>query len=224
MVFEEFSELVKTISESEELYQKTPIYNFGKRSSIRKIIAENKEQFTSKVSAFLSTLLAKTENNVTELKGYLASIETQISQIDYEIDEIEKTIRKQKSLISALNNCNTAFTANESADILSGISQATHKLCFHIISAYIEQWNAFNRLSTRLSSLVSSQAELQKEIDNLNENRYSAEVIQYITSCNKVVKRLQFNEIMRSVMLKDLLGTYKSHNQKYQKTKKRNKK
>ena len=65
--------------------------------------------------------------------------------------------------------------------------------------------------------------QLSDELLSFDAETYTDETLVYLSECTDIIRRLQWTEIARSVMLKDLQTCYKVHKQDYHKTNYRHK-
>lgn len=219
----ELSDVISQITEAENAYQKTPIYNFGKRNTLRKQIAEKKSQFAHDVTAFVTTLRTNAERKLSELRSISETLNREINSASDNIREEEKGIRSQRTKLSALTECLDVLNSSEMPDTQGTLTLSAHKVCAQILTTYEGQRLAVNRISRRLTSFETTKADIEREQVLLAQSAYSKEDAAYIADCMKTLKKLQFNEVTRNVMFKDLLNRYRLHKQKYQKTNYRHK-
>ena len=219
----ELSDIIRQITELESTYQKIPIYNFGKRNTLRKQIAEKKSQFAHDVTNFVTSLRANAEKKLSELRSISETLKHEINTTSESIREEEKSNRSQSTRLSALTECLDVLNSSEMPDTQNTMSLAAHKLCAQILTTYEGQRIAVNRISRRLASFETAKADIEREQIQLSQSAYSKEDAAYIAACTKILKKLQFSEVSRNVMFKDLLSRYSLHKQKYQKTNYRHK-
>lgn len=219
----ELSDVIRQIAELESTYQKAPVYNFGKRNTLRKQIAEKKSQFAHDATTLVTTLCSNAEKKVSELRSTSEDLNHEINATSESIREEEKIIRNQRTRLSALTECLEVLNSSEMPDTQSTLTQSTHKVCAQILKSYEEQRLAVSRISRRLASYETTKADLEREQIQLDQSSYSKEDATYIADCTRVLKKLQFSEVTRNVMFKDLLSQYRLHKQKYQKTNYRHK-
>ena len=219
----ELSDVIRQITELESTYQKTPIYNFGKRNTLRKQIAEKKSQFAHDVTAFVTTLRTNAERKLSELRSTSEMLNREINSASDNIREEEKGIRSQRTKLSALTECLDVLNSSEMPDTQGTLTLSAHKVCAQILTTYEGQRLAVNRISRRLTSFETTKADIEREQVLLSQSAYSKEDAAYIADCMQTLKKLQFNEVTRNVMFKDLLNRYRLHKQKYQKTNYRHK-
>ncbi len=219
----ELSDNIRQITELESTYQKTPVYNFGKRNTLRKQIAEKKSQFTQDVTTFVTTLRTNAEKKISELRSTSETLNHEINTASESIREEEKNIRSQRTKLSAFTECLEVLNSSEMPDTQSALTLSAHKACAQILTSYESQRLAVNRISRRLTSFETTKADIEREQVQLAQSTYSKEDAAYIADCAKTIKKLQFSEVTRNVMFKDLLSHYRHHKQKYQKTNYRHK-
>lgn len=215
----ELSDVIRQIAELENTYRKVPVYNFGKRNILRKQIAEKKSQFAHDVT----TLRSNAEKKLSGLRSIFEALNREINATIESIREEEKTIWNQRTRLSAFTECLDVLNSSEMPDTHSALPVSTHKVCAQILTTYEEQRLAVSRISQRLVSYETTKADLKREIIQLGQSSYSKEDATYIADCIRVLKKLQFSEVTRNVMFKDLLSQYRFHKQKYQKTNYRHK-
>lgn len=223
IIRKECSELIREISEAETAYQKTPIYNFGKRNTLRKQIADKKSQFTQVVTTFIATLHTTAAPKISELRNALELWNREYNTASESIREEEKTIRSYKARFSAFTECLAMLTSSDMPDTQSTLTLSTRKMCAEILSAYEKQRIVVSRISRRLVSYETTKADIEREQVQLSQNTYTQEDVDYVSSCTKTIKKLQMSEVTRNVMFRDLLSRYRLHKQKYQKTNYRHK-
>ena len=219
----ELSDVIRQVTDLESTYQKTPVYNFGKRNTLRKQIAEKKSQFAHDVTTFVTTLHSNAEKKLSELRSTSEALNQEINTTSGNIREEEKSIRSQKARLSTFTECLEVLNSSEMPDTQTTLTLSAHKACAQILTAYEEQRLAVNRISRRLVSFETTKADIEREQILLAQSAYSKEDAEYIADCAKTLKKLQFIEITRNVMFKDLLSRYRLHKQKYQKTNYRHK-
>lgn len=223
LISAECHDLISAIVDVEKIYKKTPNYNFGKRNSLKKQISEKKQRFNEAVSEFISTYLKDAEATLNTFHATINSLNDKIVSINEAIGSFGKEVHSHETKLSALRECTILFTSTEAPDTQTGLLLATHKECASILSSYEEQRNICNRISRKLSSLMHTRQGLEREQQDFAKTSFLPEEIAFIPDCSKALKQLQFNEISRNVMFRDLLAEYKAHNQKYQKTNYRHK-
>lgn len=219
----ELADNIRQITELESTYQKVPIYNFGKRNALRKQIAEKKSQFAHDVTTCVSTLRTNAEKKLSELRSASETLNHEINVASEGIREEEKIIRSQRTRLSAFTECFEVLNSSDMPDTQSTLTLSAHKACAQILMSYEGQRLAVNRISRRLTSFETTKADIEREQIQLAQSAYSKEDAAYIADCTKIVKKLQFSEVTRNVMFKDLLNRYRLHKQKYQKTNYRHK-
>lgn len=122
-----------------------------------------------------------------------------------------------------MRECMTVFAESDLPDTEKGMPKEVHRDCASILTAYEEQRGIYNRIYRRLNSHAQTKQSLERERQEHTRNAFSSEEKVYITDCDKIVRRLRFNEISRNVMFQDLLTKYRVHKQKYHKTNYRHK-
>lgn len=223
MIRKHLSDIIRQIIEVDSIYQKTPVYNFGKRNTLRKQIEEKKSQFSHNVTQFVNTLRTNAERKLSELRSISETLNHEINATSESIREEEKSIRSQRTMLSAFAECLEVLNSSEMPDTQSTLTLSAHKVCAQILSTYEGQHLAVNRISRRLASFETTKADIEREQIQLSQSAYSKEDAAYIADCTKALKKLQFSEVTRNVMFKDLLSQYSLHKQKYQKTNYRHK-
>lgn len=223
IIHRKFSDIIHQITELESTYQKTPIYNFGKRNMLRKQIVEKKRQFTHDVTIFVTTFQSNTEHKLAELHSSSEILGREINIASEKIREEEKSIRNQRASLSAFTECLDVLNFSEMPDTQNALTSSTHKICAQILTTYERQCLSVNRILSRLASFEATRAAIENEQAQLAQSAYGKEDAEYIADCAQALKKLQFNEITHNVMFKDLLNRYKLHKQKYQKTNYRHK-
>lgn len=223
MIRKECSAIIREISEAEQIYQKTPIYNFGKRNVLRKQIAEKKGQFTQDVTTFIANMLSNAEQKVSELRNAMEALNREYNTIEESIREKKKNIQGEKNRFTAFAECLEVFAASDIPDTQGTLTLSTHKVCAQILTAYEEKCSVVNRLARKLAAFESTKVAIDRERIELGQSIYTKEDAEYISDCTKKLKKLQISEITRNVMFKDLLSQYRLHEQKYTKTNYRHK-
>ncbi len=219
----ELSDVIRQIAELESTYQKIPVYNFGKRSTLRKQIAEKKSQFAHDVTTLAAALRSNAEKKVSELHSASETLNHEINAASESIREEEKIIRNQRTRLSAFTECIEVLNSSEMPDTQSTLTLSTHRVCAQILTTYEEQRLVVNHISRRLVSYETTKADLEREQIQLDQSTYSKEDATYIADCTRILKKLQFSEVTRNVMFKDLLSQYRLYKQRYQKTNYRHK-
>ena len=174
-------------------------------------------------TTLVTILCSNAEKKVSELRSTSEALNHEINATSESIREEEKIIRNQRARLSALTECLEVLNSSEMPDTQSTLTQSTHKVCAQILKSYEEQRLAVSRISRRLASYETTKADLEREQIQLDQSSYSKEDATYIADCTRVLKKLQFSEVTRNVMFKDLLSQYRLHKQKYQKTNYRHK-
>lgn len=224
IIREEFPALIREIDELGQVYQKTPIYNFGKRNGLRKQITEQKVAFSRDVAVFVKNLISNTEKKMSNLQSAVEALSQGINDTSDQIQEAEKKNRAQRARLRALNECLEILCSSDMPDLQSNLTLATHKTCASIIATYEEQLTAYNRVTRRMKSYESSKQELENDQERLLENQqfYEEDGV-FVADSLKLLKKLRLSEISRSIMYRDLVACYKAHGQQYQKTNYRHK-
>lgn len=224
IIRKEFASLIREITEADQAYQKTPVYNFGKRNSLRKQIAEQKEIFSRDVAVFVKSLHSNAEKTSRNLRSQVEALGQGINDASDRIKEAEKEIKTQQNRLAAFNECLEIFRSSDMPDTQSSLTLAAHKVCASILTTYEEQRSVYNRISRRMKSFEISKQDLEKEQKQLLQSQqYTEEDSVYVADSAKTLKKLQLSEISRSVMFRDLLNCYKIHEQQYQKANYRHK-
>lgn len=216
-------QLIRTIHESERSFQKTPVYNFVKRNNLRRQSTTAREQFAIKTKAYVADYLKNTREQIRDTLASIAKYDGSIAEIHESIQATEKEARGFRVKRSAIEECRALFTMSKLPDTQLELSTASRKECAVLLQSYEEQRTICNRLQRRIKSFVHTKSELERECAELNHIMIEDETIQYLQECNTVLQRLQFSEISKNVMFKDLLACYKAHNQSYQKSNYRHK-
>lgn len=214
----ELSDVISQITEAENTYQKTPIYNFGKRNTFRKQIVEKKSQFAHDATTFVTTLRTNAEKRISELRSISETLNHEINTTSESVHEEEKSNRSQRARLSALTECLDILKSSEMPDTQNTLTLSAHKACAQILTAYEGQRIVVNRISRRLAILETKKTDIEREQIQLSQSAYSKEDAAYIAACTKILEKLQFSGVSRNVMFKDLLNRYRLHKQKYQKT------
>lgn len=223
IIWAECNDIISTINNVESTYNKTPRYNFGKRNNLRKQLAELKEQFTQIVNHLISVKTRELQAQQNSLHEFSKSHNDSIGEIIETTHSIEKDIQSQKSRFAALNECLLLLNSTENSDLKTALSSIAYKECSAFFADYEEQRNIKNRLLRRLNSLIQNRKNLEYEQQELRIDEFTPGQKNYILNCNKILKKLQFSEISRNVMFRDLLAKYRAYEQKYQKTNYRHK-
>lgn len=223
IILARFQGLISELADAIQLHSKTPLYNFGKRNSLRKLVAEKRERFGVDVREWLGDFEREQRNKHSELKRKIdASIQQQNTQ-KQEIKTEQQAKQDRLTRINALKKCWDLFQTQVSPDTAKQLSSSDHTECRHILSAYEGQCEISRRLSKRLDALKETKTELETELSELNEPVFNSEETRYIQECSSIVKCLQYPYISKNIMLKDLRAVYASHDQKYTKTNYRHK-
>lgn len=223
IIRKECSGVIREISDLETAYQKIPVYNFGKRNTLRKQVAEKKSQFALDVTNFITTLHTNAERKISELRDALEVHNRENNTAGESIREEEKNIRAYKIRSSAFAECLEVLNSSDMPDTQSVLTLSTHKMCAEILSTYEKQRIIVSRFSRRLTSYETTKADIEREQVQLSQSTYTQEDIEYISGCSKTIKKLQMSEVTRNVMFRDLLSRYRLHKQKYLKTNYRHK-
>ena len=214
----ECAKAIDAIVAAEAAYAKTPVYNFGKRNSLRKIISEAREQFSTAVTNLINSQASEAQRMIGPLRDAVAAISTQLNDITESIRANEREGRLLKSRIAAWKECSLLFASSELPDVRYSLLPASYKECSKVLSTYEEQRTAVNRFAGRIDALIKTKQSLDAEQLSLEQSGYSNEDKIYIEDCAKIVRKLHFSEVSRNVMFRDLLAKYRLHKQNYQKT------
>lgn len=211
------SVIITLVVETEKSYKATPIYNFGKRNNLRKKVVELKEQFAGEVIQILSEHLSEIQSKKESLQLSVDSLTDELAKKDELIMSLEKKHQEQLVRLNSLQECSVLFASNELPAFRTSLLPAAYKACESIVSYYEEQRNISNKVMHRLSSFAQTKQNLEVEQQELAKSEFNSEDSSYMMDCYKVLKRLQYSEISKSVMFRDLLNKYRQHNQKYRK-------
>lgn len=219
----EFKDLINTIIEEVNAFDKIPVYNFGKRNNLRKQITVDKEAFAREVSRFVSDLVTSYRSDIYRLRGDIGLLNSKLTDITNIIRDIEKKKKQRESYLSSLRECITLLESVDMPDLRTALVPSAYRECADLLAYYEEQWSILNRIIRRLNSLQQTKQNNEIELQKLTNTSFTYEENKLVSESAKTIKKLQFREITRSVMLRDLLAEYKLHDQKYQKTNYRHK-
>lgn len=217
LIKSECREIIASIDENIKAYEKVPIYNFGKRNSLRQKLADSKVRFTHAVNQLIEERTREARAMQEPLRTTIDSLNETITSVDESIRATEKNCRYQKTRYFALSESLSLFRNSAFPDVHTGLSPAAYKECAPILAPYEEQTKTRNRIYRSLNSFVQTKQGLEIEQQKLSKSVFLAENVEYLENCNKAIKRLQFSEISRNVMFRDLLAKYRAYDQKYQK-------
>ncbi len=215
--------LVLEIAEIERQYSNTPAYNFSKRNSLRRKLAELKMRFSEIASMFLSQQLNNAKETQARLRSALKEIDSRITEIDEQFREVDKNNKPHNVRLTALSECQKLFLSQDYPDVRKALMPASRKECGDAIAAYEGQHAIYERRRRTLQTYSESKRKLESEKVATEKGLYSSDDIAFVTDCSKIIKKLQFNEISRNVMFRDLVSSYKHYGQKYSKTNYRHK-
>lgn len=223
LIKNEYKSLVLEIVEIERQYGNTPAYNFSKRNSLRRRSAELKTQFSVMASAFLSQKTNNAKETQARLRTVMKEIELRVMEIDEQLRAIDKANKPHNVHLTALSECQQLFLAQDYPDIRKALLPASYKECGDAIADYERQRSAYERRKRTLQTYLETKQKLESDKIAAKKSLYSPDDISFVADCSKTIKKLQFNEVSRSVMFRDLLSSYKHHGQKYSKTNYRHK-
>jgi DNA helicase IV len=212
------AEIIASIVEAETTYAKTPVYNFGKRNSLRKAIAEGKEQFSIAAAHTVTVQISEAQRQQELLQSTMATINTQLTEVVEALRTADKDNRSLRVRVTAWRECGQLFASTDYPDVRTELTSASYKECSHVLSSYEEQRNSVNRFANRVDALISTKQTLLKELNTMTAPEYSEDDKVFIADCTKAIRKLHFREISRNVMFRDLLAKYRSHQQPYLKT------
>lgn len=223
LIKNEHKSIISDIVDAENQYRKTPAYNFSKRNALRRKITDGKTHFTAVVSEFLSNVAKTSKITQEELRASIQEFDAEIKLLDESYRAIDKQYKQGKVRLIAIKECFEVFSTQEYPDTQKRLSSATRKECGNIISQYEKQYSTFMRFQQRVKSIVETKEKLESDKITTEAELYPKTDIEFVENCGKTIKKLQFSEISRGVMFKDLLAAYKEHTQKYSKTNYRHK-
>lgn len=215
---------IAKVKELEQTFQKTPVYNFGKRNELKKQIAEAKDTFSRKSDAFIKSYIEKGKNRAEEIVDLMESIADQIVVLSEDLQKEEMKLQGFRNRHAAYIECQNLFDINEYPDTQKLLTKEQHEYCgVDLLDTFEKHHSAYTRFNNRLKDATKTHDTLEVRSRELEANAYPKETIEYITSCVKVVNRLQIGEIFKNVMLKDILACYRKYGQKYHKANYRHK-
>lgn len=223
LIKNEHKTIISEILDAENQYRKTPAYNFSKRNALKRKITDSKTLFANVVSEFLSNAVKASKSTQDELRTSIREFDAAIKQLDESYRDIDKQYKQGKLRLIALKECLEQFSTQEYPDTQKRLSSATRKECGSMISQYEKQYLIFIRFQQRVKSIIETKEKLENDKITTESELYSKSDIEFVENCGKIIKKLQFSEISRGVMFKDLLAAYKEHTQKYSKTNYRHK-
>lgn len=169
------NDILSSIADAEKTYAKTPVYNFGKRNTLRKTIAEGKAQFAIAATRIVSDHINEAQNSQAQLRETANALNTQLTEITESIRTADKEARSLRARISVWRECSLLFASSEFPDTKIGLLPATYKECSTILSTYEEQRNSVNRFARRVNSFVQTKQDLLNEQQELANSGYSEE-------------------------------------------------
>lgn len=211
-------QILDAISENEDILSKTPVYNFGKRSRIRREITAAKEQFAIHAQSHIQSMTQDIQAQSEKLSSDKDQASKECDRLLASIHAIDKSIQADKNRAVALTECFGIFQNISTPDLSVTLSTNASKECSVIVSSYKERWSSHRKLSKRHESLVALRNSILEDLQSSEYSRISDEDAAYVASCTQLVKKLHFNEVSRSIMYRELFATYKRHGQDYHKS------
>lgn len=216
-------QIMDAISENEDILSKTPVYNFGKRSKLRRDIATAKDQFSTQAQSHIQLIAQDIQGRSGKFTSDKGQASKECEDLLTAIQAIDKSILANKNRVTALTECVGIFQNIPTPDLSITLSTNASKECSDIVSSYKERWSAHRKLTKKHESLIALRNSILVELQSIENSKISDEDAAYVASCAQHVKRLHFNEVTRSIMYRELFSTYKRYGQDYQKSNYRHK-
>lgn len=223
MIRDEYASELHELEALERIYSSIPVYNFGKRGSVRRQLAESKEHFSRLVTNFFSSRRQRIQVQLNSLRGSSLSINDELKDIENALQDEEKRVRQWQDRYVAVRACLAPFQQENFPDFQTKTLSNKYQECADILSSYKNEQEQSVKVQKRLDSFLQIQQDLEQEKKGLEEKGANVDDSQYINSCLKIVRRLRIQGVFRNVLLKDLLETYKTYGQPYQKSNYRHK-
>lgn len=211
-------EAIDEITTAEQIFEKTPLYNFGKRNSLRKQIAEKKSLFSTNATALIQTYINDAQTKIAEFQNTMNTCKAEAEIIEKAYLAERESLQPLKSRHSALIKCLDLFKDSPFPYTRRELPIMAHKHLEDILRLYEDTLNSYDRASKTIETLEKSKNDLESEKVELNKTAFSKEDILYINESKNSIKQLQLGEIFKNVMFKDLFAQYRAYGQKYHKT------
>lgn len=208
------------INALQELYgdlKVIPIYNFAKRSRIKKRILDANDAFAQMAmrtwSDYKSELIEKL-NEVTQVanekQNELILLEKDLNALSNKQAIITERCKKYILV-------KKAFESNDVPDLKKAVSEKEYNEIFPDIKEYAVLYAEYTKLKEKNDSILETIENNQKDIINLKEEILSDEKCELLKKGYEVINKLSENLVFKNVFLKEMRVLYKEHKETYSK-------
>lgn len=213
-------ELVEQITNLNEALTKIPVYNFGKRNTVKRQLIDLKKKFGISATNYLKDFIDETKSNVENERSLLSQNKTEVNEITVRLVNVDKNIETLNARIEKLKL--------ENEFLINNIGRINRKslddFTFHSdAKKYVE---AYKRNLVNLNTVEY----YTKSIDDLirlhpTEEDFAKveEEMKILKLASKVLKMVSLSSISKNIYFKELTTLYRKYNQKYTSTNYRHK-
>lgn len=208
---------IKTLQDLYEDLKIIPIYNFAKRSRIKKNILVANVAFAQMAMQTLfdykSELIDKS-NEATQIakdkQNELMILEKDLNALSNKQSIITEKCRKYILV-------KKAFESNDIPDLKKVVSEREYNEILPDIKEYAILYAEYTKLKGKKDSILESIESNQEDIINLKEEILSDEKRELLEKGYDIINKLSENLVFKNVFLKEMRMLYKAHKETYSK-------
>lgn len=208
---------IKTLQELYEDLKVIPIYNFAKRSRIKKNILDANVVFAQMAMRTLfdykSELIDKS-NEITQVaedkQNELIILEKDLNALSNRQAIITEKCRKYILVKKAFGN-------NVIPDLKKVVSEKEYNEILPDVKEYDVLYTEYTKLKRKNDSILEMIENNQKDIINLKEEILSDEKCELLEKGYDIINKLSENLVFKNVFLKEMRVLYKEHKETYSK-------
>lgn len=208
------------IEKIQKLYKELkaiPIYNFARKSRIKKMISDENVVFAQDVMRILVEykfeLINKSNEatqNCIEKKNQLAILENELNTLSNKHSVITEKYRKY---ILVKN----AFEDNDVPNLKTIVSETEYNEILPVVKEYVDLYAEYSGLRKKSKSILESIENAQEQILSQEEKVLSNEKREQLEKGYDIVDELSSNLVYKKVFLKEMRSLYKKNKEKYSK-------
>ena len=220
---EECQEQIKKLQDLNEELKSVPIYNFAKRSRIKKNLAEINDLFNQAVVDCLSKYKIELTHKTDEETKERIEKQKQLKELENTYKRLSDEELKIKDDYKKYILIKNAFETSDTPNLKEIISQKDYKEMLPIIQEYVSMHAEHLALQRKIKSSFETIKNVQEEILKLEERLLPQEKQECLEKGCKCTDGLSSNAVYKNVFLKEMRLLYKNHKEKYSKNNYRHK-
>ena len=208
---------IKALQELYETLKVIPVYNFAKRSRIKKSILDANVAFAQMATRTLSDYKSELIDKLNEVTQVVKEKQNELILLEKDVNELYK---KQTTITEKCRKyilVKEAFESIDVPDLKKAVSEKEYNEILPDIKEYAVLYAEYTRLKGKNDSIFELIENNQKDIINLKEEILSDEKCKVLEKGYDIINKLSENLVFKNVFLKEMRVLYKEHKVTYSK-------